>query len=207
MTTFLPPESTYRPVSIPLPLQAKIGERWRLGLSSASSSTSLLDLSGEDVRVIGVWSEGIEITPGDLKVFGVIRGIGGQGKVQGKGKGKGKGNPKEGDEAQKQTRIWRSWALPGGGDLRVVEQTSFDLDKVRSQRPSYPLAKADTGSRRFGILDWHSVLGSFDICWDRLRADHQRLHSSRRCLEHWDKSDGCESSNWVGSLRWHALLL
>ncbi|WVQ94634.1 hypothetical protein IAU59_001714 [Kwoniella sp. CBS 9459] len=49
-----------------------------------------------------------------------------------KGKGKGKEKEKEKDDGPKQGRITREFALPdaaGGGTLRIVEQTSFDLDK------------------------------------------------------------------------------
>lgn len=50
------------------------------------------------------------------------------------GKSKGKGKAKE-DEGPKQTRIHREWSTGSGGDgpegrLRIIEQTSFDLDKV-----------------------------------------------------------------------------
>jgi hypothetical protein len=84
----------------------------------------------EDVDVIGVWSEAMEVI-----------GPAGNGaerpakksKIEEKGKGKGKGKAKEMDEGPKQTRIHREW-LNGEGDvetrLRIIEQTSFDLDKV-----------------------------------------------------------------------------
>ena len=55
--------------------------------------------------------------------------------IQKSGKGKGKGKEKE-DEGPKQTRIQREWTLGPKSEgevqemLRVVEQTSFDLDKV-----------------------------------------------------------------------------
>lgn len=35
------------------------------------------------------------------------------------------------EKGKKQGRIRREWDLPGDGTLQVIEQTSFDLDKVR----------------------------------------------------------------------------
>jgi hypothetical protein len=57
---------------------------------------------------------------------------------KGNGKGKGKEKEKEKDEGPKQTRIQREWILQRDGTsteeipdlLRIIEQTSFDLDKV-----------------------------------------------------------------------------
>lgn len=82
-----------------------------------------------DPGVLGVWSEGIELLPAspsasDSKAKGnadVKSKKGDKGKND-KGKGKAK-------EAAKQSRITRSWPTSYGA-LKVVEQTSFDLDKV-----------------------------------------------------------------------------
>jgi hypothetical protein len=60
------------------------------------------------------------------------------GKEVQKGSGKGKGKEKEKDDGPKQTRIQREWTLGTEAEdevqdmLRIVEQTSFDLDKVSS---------------------------------------------------------------------------
>ncbi len=140
LTTFEPPASTYRPLTVPLPRTARAGERWRLGLFSPPHKLEapLLSLSEESVPVIGVWSEGIELRAGEPPLAGPVRGVGGdqrKGKKEEKGrdkKGKGKENGKAKEEA-KQTRITRAWPLPSGAldaELKLVEQTSFDLDKV-----------------------------------------------------------------------------
>jgi hypothetical protein len=91
----------------------------------------------------------------------VTKGVGGQGgkgKAKGKGKAedrdKAKGKGKEKDETVKQTRITREWDTPSGV-LKVVEQTSFDLDKVSS---------------------WH---------WGRGRADEQKIWDSGLALSSW----------------------
>lgn len=108
-----------------------------------------------------MWSEGIVLTPGGVLAAdsGAVRGVGaakggkdkdnkggkkssGKGgkdeKAGGKDKGKGK------DDGPKQTRITREWPAPRGA-LKVVEQTSFDLDKVGSDvgRGRQPCGYAD----------------------------------------------------------------
>lgn len=72
-----------------------------------------------DPGVLGVWSEGIELLPAPSAVGKPVKGKGDKGKDKGKGK----------KEAPKQSRITRSWPTSYGA-LKVVEQTSFDLDKV-----------------------------------------------------------------------------
>lgn len=118
LTTFEPPMSTYKPIPVPLPKGARAGELWRLGLlappAQGPSSVPLERLLG-DPGVLGVWSEGIELLPPAIEPAK-------------KDKGKSKGKTKE---APKQSRITRSW-LTSYGALKVVEQTSFDLDKVSS---------------------------------------------------------------------------
>jgi hypothetical protein len=97
-----------------------------------------MDLTSTDTNVIGVWSEGIKITTnGHNTRNGPVRGVGDSdskkrahatASISGK-KDKGKGKSKE-DDGPKQGSIWREWALPDNGKLRIIEQTSFDLDKV-----------------------------------------------------------------------------
>ncbi|TYJ59181.1 hypothetical protein B9479_000170 [Cryptococcus floricola] len=148
LTIFEPPASTYKPITIPLPPLAKVGESWRLGLFSSGASSKargaeagpsgkLLDLV-QGPQILGVWSEGIQIIrpSGSGLTPGAVRGMGKQKETQpssgAKGKnikGNGKGKPEK-DEGAKQGRIIREWALPENeGSLRIVEQTSFDLDK------------------------------------------------------------------------------
>ncbi|WOO85180.1 Protein-lysine methyltransferase METTL21D [Vanrija pseudolonga] len=147
LTRFEPPESTYRPLTVPLPRNARVGEHWRLGLVEVPSPGTKVDtgaiggdilaLSGEGVRVLGVWSEGIELRNGEVvaAATGPVRGVGGKDKGKDKkaaGKDKAGGKPKAKggkDDTPKQGRISRAWALPSGQQLTLVEQTSFDLDK------------------------------------------------------------------------------
>lgn len=122
-----------------------MGEHWRLGLVEVPADTAgaiggdILALSGDGVRVLGVWSEGIELRKGEVAAAGPVRGVGGKAagdKRQDKGKGKDKAGAKDKPKAKgkdntpKQGRISRAWALPSGQQLTLVEQTSFDLDKV-----------------------------------------------------------------------------
>jgi hypothetical protein len=137
LTTYRSPESTYRSIPIPLP-PTRAGQSWRLGLFQTKSSKTqrLGDILNENVEVIGVWSESIMITAGQNQERQVKRAkMEDQSKTSGGGKGKGKEKEKEKDEGAKQTRIQREWTLnEAEGDvqdlLRIVEQTSFDLDKV-----------------------------------------------------------------------------
>ncbi|WVQ74544.1 hypothetical protein IAR50_004145 [Cryptococcus sp. DSM 104548] len=103
----------------------------------AGPSGKLLDLV-QDPQILGVWSEGIQITrpSGSGLTPGAVRGMGKQREVQPSSGAKGKGgkvNSKdkhEKDDGAKQGRIIREWALPENeGVLKIVEQTSFDLDK------------------------------------------------------------------------------
>jgi len=84
--------------------------------------------------VLGVWSGPIDIL-GAAEERSVKRAKL-DGKEAQKGSGKGKGKEKEKDEGPKQTRIQREWTLGAVSEdglqdmLRIIEQTSFDLDKV-----------------------------------------------------------------------------
>ncbi|OXC70247.1 hypothetical protein AYX13_01157 [Cryptococcus neoformans] len=155
LTRFIPPGSTYKPLDVPLPKNVQVGESWRLGLFSQNdnpqnsngllngreqegkleSTNELLDLVDDAPDVLGVWSEGIEIArPVSGLNSGTVRGLGRQkepsiDKGKSKGKSKGKDKEKERDDRPKQGRIMREWTLPEEGILRIVEQTSFDLDK------------------------------------------------------------------------------
>ncbi|EJT46430.1 chromosome organization and biogenesis -related protein [Trichosporon asahii var. asahii CBS 2479] len=131
LTTFEPPMSTYKPISVPLPKGAKVGELWRLGLLAppAQGPSSIpLERLLADPGVLGVWSEGIELLPAAAPDPKAAKGKGKKGDKGDKGKGKAK-------EAPKQSRITRSWPTAYGA-LKVVEQTSFDLDKVSFGRSS-----------------------------------------------------------------------
>ena len=96
--------------------------------SAAGPSSGILmsvDALLGDPGVLSVWSEGISILPSSSS--GAL-------KKEDKGK-KGKGRE---EDVPKQGRISREWTLGDIEDraiLRIVEQTSFDLDKVsRSSR-------------------------------------------------------------------------
>ncbi|WWC68720.1 uncharacterized protein I206_102654 [Kwoniella pini CBS 10737] len=152
LTTFIPPQSTYKPIHIPLPDNVQIGESWRLGLFSPSitntgtkklnePSSSLLQLCEDEVDILGVWSEGINIIRSDFNpsTSGVVKGINSKNqsnKIKDKRKGKEK------YDIQKQGRITREFKLSKSEDndneeeeegiknkLKIIEQTSFDLDK------------------------------------------------------------------------------
>ncbi|WVO13234.1 hypothetical protein L204_100847 [Cryptococcus depauperatus] len=151
LTTFMPPASTYKPLAIPLSLQAQVGDSWRLGLFSCGSRSQnckdaepepvnhLLDLV-QQPKILGVWSEGIEIIrlPGGMN-NGAVRGMGKQ-KERPEDVGrcarakKGKEKEKERYDVPKQGRIHRELILPlvrqnQQPSLKIIEQTSFDLDK------------------------------------------------------------------------------
>lgn len=136
LTVFEPPASTYRPITVPLPRSARVGEKWRLGLVSPPATnpgtTTLLSLSDAEPGVLGVWSEGIEIRASEVSAAssGVVRGVGADKKGKDSAKEKNKKAKEKRDDTPKQTRINRAWLLPNHGQLKVVEQTSFDLDKV-----------------------------------------------------------------------------
>jgi hypothetical protein len=136
LTTYRSPESTYRSIPIPLP-PTRAGQSWRLGLfpNRSSKTQRLGDILSDKVEVIGVWSEPIIITVGQNQERQVKRAKMEDQSKTSKGKGKEKEKEKEKDEGPKQSRIQREWTLnEAEGDvqdlLRIVEQTSFDLDKV-----------------------------------------------------------------------------
>ncbi|GHJ84341.1 hypothetical protein NliqN6_0743 [Naganishia liquefaciens] len=113
LTTYQPPINTYKAISVPLPTTAKPSESWRLGLFSPPASTVRGSLDCLAKHNCGVWSEPIAFLGG--------RPIKGKADKQG---------------AIKQGRVFREWQVgpvvaEQGPDnvLRVVEQTSFDLDK------------------------------------------------------------------------------
>lgn len=109
--------NTYKAISVPLPPAAKPAESWRLGLFTPPASSVRGSLQTLGRHVCGVWSEPISF-------------LGGR-------PAKGKGKADKQGPATKQGRVFREWevGLPRGQGaddvLRIVEQTSFDLDKVR----------------------------------------------------------------------------
>lgn len=135
LTTFVAPDSTYRALTIPLP-QVRAGQKWRLGLFSGEQSAARRPLdnvlsNSENVEVIGVWSEPIAVITGSER--GSRERESKKAKLD-KPKGNGKEKEKEKDDAPKQNRIHREWLLDDSADhervLRIIEQTSYDLDKV-----------------------------------------------------------------------------
>lgn len=130
LTTYAPPADTYKSCTIPLPKAAKVGQHWRLGLFTQPAETPDGKLPLVDGQIVGVWSESIEVTAPNAEA--------------GPSKTKAKVPSKAKPVADKQTRITRAWSLPATSkrdaegkakndtkQLRVVEQTSYDLDKVR----------------------------------------------------------------------------
>lgn len=138
LTTFIPPESTYRPLAIPLP-PVQACQKWRLGLFPTGESENRARISNvlcasEDVSVVGVWSEPISVTPGATEKRVELERESKKAKLEPK-TSKGKGKEKEKDDAPKQSRIHREWLFDDDEDsedriLRIIEQTSYDLDKV-----------------------------------------------------------------------------
>jgi hypothetical protein len=144
LTTYNPPVNTYKPLSIPLPAAAKQGETWRLGLFSPPAREVQGSLDALERYVCGVWSEGISVTAPRRRSFAD-------------------------NAAGKQTRVFREWRMPRGGGgggaspepmrvLRIVEQTSFDLDKVRPP-PLSCKTQLIPRYRKSGTRVWHSPHG------------------------------------------------
>lgn len=149
LTTYAAPASTYKSIAIPIPPSAKAGQSWRLGLfpTNQGPSHQALKVLEERSEVLGVWSGPIEIS-GAADERQVKRAkLEERGKEVQKvnGKGKGKEKEKEKDEGPKQSRIQREWILATEAEdgleemLKIIEQTSFDLDKV-----SFNLRSVDT---------------------------------------------------------------
>lgn len=132
-----PPESTYKTCTLPLPAASKPGESWRLALH-LGPTPSQIDVSHyalPNPHIISVWSEPIHLVRGEpSSAGGIVRGVGAdaakgkKGDKKGKGAGGAAGKGKE-EEGRKQGRITRDWTL-GKRRLSIIEQTSFDLDKV-----------------------------------------------------------------------------
>jgi len=104
--------------------------------------------------VLGVWSGPIEIARA-VEERSSKRAKLDSKEVQ-KGSGKGKGKEKEKDDGPKQTRIQREWKLGTEAEdevqnmLRIIEQTSFDLDKVSSYECGLKMLMI----RKYGTRDW-----------------------------------------------------
>jgi hypothetical protein len=140
--------NTYKPLSLPLPAGAKPTQTWRLGLFSPPARTVQGSLETLAQHVCGVWSEGVTVTAPQQK--------------------------KDRYASVKQTRVFREWRLPGHGErqdapgvLRIVEQTSFDLDKVRppSSRPSFlATLTATSRTRKYGTRASPYPPGSTHAC-------------------------------------------
>lgn len=159
LTTYAAPGSTYKSIHVPLPTSAKAGQSWRLGLFPTENGPhhqSLAKVLREGSEVLGVWSGPIEISRAvdERHVKRAKIDI----KDAQKGNGKGKGKEKEKDEGPKQTRIQREWSLWSDAEngvqemLKIIEQTSFDLDKVSSRLTVRGLRRL-TFDRKSGILD------------------------------------------------------
>ncbi|ORX33635.1 putative methyltransferase-domain-containing protein [Kockovaella imperatae] len=101
LTTWTPPQSTYKTLSVPLPTDVKPGQSWRLGLETMNPDgpnvPSLASFACPNPPIVPVWSAPIQFIQGAAP-------------------------------AVKQDRIQREWMI-AEDTLRVIEQTSFDLDK------------------------------------------------------------------------------
>lgn len=117
--------SVYKPVLIPPPQGVQPGQSWTLALFASTSPGWQLDLhsalndTAEDIVPFPVLSESILFTAPSQAVGG-------------KAKGKAKGTADKSKLGDKQDRIRRVFASENGCRMEMVEQTSFDLDKVRS---------------------------------------------------------------------------
>jgi hypothetical protein len=144
-----PPESTYRAIEIPLPSSARPGESWRVGLHVNNADVPSITRYADDRSgIIGVWSEPMALVRGEPSSSGNVRGVGGLSAKDKKNSAKGKGKAKE-DEGKKQGRIQREWTA-GDMVLRIVEQTSFDLDKASSL--PFSERRPQLRNRKYGIL-------------------------------------------------------
>jgi len=171
LTTYISPGSTYKSIPVPLPTSARPGHSWRLGLFPTDHGPNhqlLAKVLDEGSEVLGVWSGPIEIL-GAVEERSVKRAKLDAKDVQ-KGNGKGKGKEKEKDEGPKQTRIQREWTLGSTSEdqvqdmLRIIEQTSFDLDKV--SQPYLPNVDYDTDDQKI----WDSGLAL--AAWLRRSLDN-----------------------------------
>jgi len=157
LTTYASPGSTYKSIPVPLPTTAKPGQSWRLGLFPTEFGPhhqTLAKVLDEGSEVLGVWSGPIEIARA-VEERSSKRAKLDSKEVQ-KGSGKGKGKEKEKDDGPKQTRIQREWKLGTEAEdevqnmLRIIEQTSFDLDKVSSYECGLKMLMI----RKYGTRDW-----------------------------------------------------
>lgn len=161
LTAWKGSSSSYKAIPVDLPAGRKAGQSWRLALwvpgrSSSSLPEDVIDLC----PVLGSAKFGISILP--VTSSPILFGQGGK------------------KEGPKQERIWRSYALPispptlssvemtseqtGRPLITIVEQTSFDLDKVRFR--DIVLCPYDTHqnlviklTRKYGTLGWECPLG------------------------------------------------
>ena len=157
-----PPESTYKPITLALPSTAKPGESWRVGLHiGPHKAVDVTHYTSVKPAIIGVWSEGISLVRGESSTSGQVRTVGGSKGPKAKadeGRNKGKAGKGKDDEGKKQGRINREW-MAGDGALRVVEQTSFDLDKVS-------LGRSRADCRKYGTRVW-ACQGGYGGIWTK----------------------------------------
>ena len=169
LTTWEPPGSTYRPISIPLP-SVHSGESWRLGLivlaPDGPSTPSLSSFCCSDPGIVPVWSGPIAITAPDFKNSSI-------GPIRGKPpKTKRKADETSGS---KQDRIHREWTA-GDGIIKIIEQTSFDLDKVSLCHRPMPIGTENLGLWASSVVMALAASRRADI------VTHERSH--RACTEY-----------------------
>jgi hypothetical protein len=136
LTTYQPPQSTYKPVHIPIPPEAKSNDIWKLRLfvldneeatalppsSSDKTHTLASRIPLTSGKIIDVWSEGIRFwESGSATLHKPVKTISKKEKEKGRErKGKKHDNLKNSASGptdpvlmgQKQTRIVRTWAIP-----------------------------------------------------------------------------------------------
>ncbi|CAE6416749.1 unnamed protein product [Rhizoctonia solani] len=130
LTTWKPGSTSYKPLNVALPKEARPGDTWRLCLAVNPDSKNLphclfLDLTQPEFGRLPfpVTSLPISVLAGESRDTRAVRPTPSK-------QSKAKPKPTEHNVA-KQEKIERLYSLPlNWGTLRITEQTSFDLDKV-----------------------------------------------------------------------------
>ncbi|CAE6419960.1 unnamed protein product [Rhizoctonia solani] len=132
LTTWKPGSTSYKPLSVAFPNEARPGDTWRLCLAASLDSNKIsprslvLDLTQPEFGRLPfpVISLPISVLAGETRDTRAAR------PASSKQPFKAKSKPTAEHNVAKQEKIERLYSLPSNwGTLRITEQTSFDLDK------------------------------------------------------------------------------